>query len=327
MTDKLKQQLPVSFVWMLEKIHELGVKQFDSLYRLFLERGWIHEDVTAEDFQADFPKYFKDHLVKDTIFSDDFCNLMCAISGLIKCINEPNQVVLSLSGGLDSTSLLMYQLAEGKTVRAFAFKYGQKHQIEIGKAQELVKMLQEKGFPVTLQVIDLTDVFSDSQSSLRGVGDIPEGDYREESMKSTVVENRNIIFSSIIYGKALGWAKQTGAPVKIMMGLHAGDHSIYPDCRPESQEMAAELFRISNWDSDLVSYEAPFININKDMVLDFGVKSCKALDLDWREVYSHTISCYNPDTSGNSCGKCGTCTERLEAFQMLGLTDPVHYQD
>ncbi len=236
--------------------------------------------------------------------------------------------VLSMSGGLDSTSLALHMLSQGYEIRAYAFNYGQKHVVELEKVKRNVEYLQSMNLPIVLQVIDLRDAFSDSASSLHQGGEaIPEGDYREESMKSTVVENRNIIFSSIIYGKALGWANKTNDNVLITMGLHSGDHCIYKDCRPESQEMAKELFKISNWGSERVDYIAPFINIDKGEVLRKGIEACKSLNIDWREIYKNTISCYNPDSEGRSCGKCGTCVERIEAFEKLGLKDPIVYQE
>ena len=235
--------------------------------------------------------------------------------------------VISMSGGLDSPSLALYMLSQGYEIRAYSFNYGQKHDIELELVKKNIAYLQLKGYPITHQTIDLRDAFSDSSSSLHKGGDaIPEGDYRDETMKSTVVENRNIIFSSIIYGKALAWANKTQDDVVITLGLHAGDHTIYPDCRPESQEMARELFRISNWGSERVDYIAPFIKIDKGTVLKKGIESCEKLGLDWKFIYSNTISCYNPDEQGRSCGKCGTCTERIEAFEKLGLQDPVVYQ-
>lgn len=242
------------------------------------------------------------------------------------------KAVISLSGGLDSTCLLMHLLANGyDEVRAYSFNYGQKHDIELKKVQNNIKFLQEKGFNVTHQIIDVRDCFSDSASSLKKGGEaIPEGHYADENMRSTVVENRNIIFSSIVYGKALGWANKTQDDVKITLGLHAGDHAIYPDCRPESQEMAKELFRISNWGSERVDYIAPFVNIDKSAVLVSGIDAMRYLgfnDIEIETVLYNTHTCYNPNENGESCGQCGSCTERLEAFASIGMKDPVPYQE
>lgn len=240
-----------------------------------------------------------------------------------------NRAVISLSGGLDSTMLLMHLLSNGMEVRAYSFDYGQKHNVELKKVKKNIKFLQEKGLPVTHQVINLRDCFSDSASSLhQGGEDIPHGHYADENMKSTVVENRNIIFSAIIYGKALGWANKTEENVVITQGLHAGDHAIYPDCRPESQEMARELYRISNWGSERVDFVAPFINIDKGAVLGAGLCAMQELGftkVEMKKVLKNTHTCYDPNEKGESCGKCGSCTERLEAFAANGMKDPVKY--
>lgn len=243
------------------------------------------------------------------------------------------KAVISLSGGLDSTMLLMTLLSEGYEVRAYAFDYGQKHTIELEKLQKNIKFLQEeKHLPVTLQIINLRDCFSDSASSLYSGNDenIPQGHYEEESMKSTVVENRNVIFSSIIYGKALGWANKTQEDVVITLGIHAGDHTIYPDTTPESQEAAKHLFKISNWGSGRVDYIAPFAHVSKSQVLEMGVEAMGEMnffDTEIDYVLSNTHSCYSPDSEGRSCGKCGTCVERLEAFANCCLIDPIEYVD
>ena len=242
---------------------------------------------------------------------------------------EANKVVISLSGGLDSTCLLLKLLSDGKEVRAYSFKYGQKHQIELEKVQRNISLLQSMGLPVTHQIINLEDVFSDSASSLHKGGEaIPHGMYDQDNMKSTVVENRNIIFSSIIYGKALSWANKTKENVYITQGIHAGDHSIYPDCRPESQQMARELYKISNWGSERVDFIAPFVNIDKGEVLREGILAMRSMGFSEdqiKEVLRNTHTCYDPNDKGESCGQCGSCTERIEAFVKNGMVDPTSY--
>ena len=251
------------------------------------------------------------------------------LNGVVSTDNK--RAIISLSGGLDSTCLLMKLLADGYHVKSYSFDYGQKHDIELKKVVNNIKFLQEKGFDVAHQIINLKDCFSDSASSLHkdsGI-EIPEGQYQEESMKSTVIENRNVIFSSIIYGKALSWANKVKDKVVITLGIHAGDHTIYRDCTPESQEMARELFRISNWGSENVDYIAPFVNIDKSQVLSEGINSMKKLNFNNDEInyiLKNTHTCYNPDKEGRSCGKCGSCNERLEAFEKNNMVDPIEYQ-
>ena len=241
------------------------------------------------------------------------------------------KAIISLSGGLDSTCLLMYLLSNDYEVKAYSFDYGQKHKIELKKVKKNIKFLQRKGLPVTHQIINLKDVFSDSASTLhQGGAAIPHGHYADENMKSTVVENRNIIFSAIIYGKALSWANKTQDDVVITQGIHSGDHDIYPDCRPESQEMARELYKISNWNSDKVDFIAPFINIDKSEVLKEGLDAMKKFEFsksDIKKVLRNTHTCYDPDEKGRSCRKCGACTERLDAFESVGMEDPIPYQE
>ena len=243
---------------------------------------------------------------------------------------ESKKAVISLSGGLDSTCLLMHLLANGyDEIRAYSFDYGQKHSVELKKVKKNIKFLQRKGYNIEHQVINVRDVFSDSASSLhRGGEAIPKGHYEDETMKSTVVENRNIIFSAIVYGKALGWANKTGDSVVITLGIHAGDHCIYPDCRPESHEAAKHLFKISNWNSEAVDYIAPFEYIDKGEVLRRGVVAMKSLGFtkaNIESVLKNTHTCYNPDEKGRSCGECGSCRERLEAFEKNGMEDPLEY--
>ena len=240
---------------------------------------------------------------------------------------------ISFSGGLDSTCLLMYLLSKGYEVKCYSFKYGQKHErIELEKAQHNISFLREKKFNIKHQIIDLTDVFNESASSLHAKNnqEIPKGGYTVATQKSTVVENRNIIFAAILYGKALSWAKHTNSNVDIFLGIHAGDGSIYPDCSDESR-LAAELcFRISNWDSEKVSYQAPFVKLSKGSVLEKGIAAMYDLGMDDNEIrqaLTNTHSCYEPDRRGRSCGQCGSCTERIAAFTDNKLEDPVDYID
>lgn len=240
-----------------------------------------------------------------------------------------NKAVISMSGGLDSTMLAMTLLDEGKEVHAYAFDYGQRHNIELEKLKTNMEFLRSKKLPITLQIINLKDVFNESVSSLHGTDkDIPTGDYGEENMKSTVVENRNVIFATIIYGKALSWSKKTDDNVEITLGIHGGDHCLYKDTTPESRDAVAEACRVSNWGSEKISYDAPFVNIPKSEVLKRGLiamKNMKFTPEDVEKVLKNTHSCYSPDERGRSCGKCGTCKERLESFKVLGLEDPVEY--
>lgn len=243
------------------------------------------------------------------------------------------QAVLSLSGGMDSTCLLLHLLSEGYAVKAYSFRYGQKHAIELDRVQGTVKFLQSKNLSLSHQIIDVTDCFNESASSLTKVSgvEIPEGSYKDENMKSTVVENRNVIFASIVYGKALAWSNKSGGKeVNIFLGVHAGDHTIYPDCTPESQAALEHAFKVSNWNSDKVSYEAPFMFLDKSEVLAAGVKAMKSLGFNEEEVefvLAHTHTCYNPSETGKACGRCGSCNERILAFEANGMKDPVEYQD
>lgn len=238
------------------------------------------------------------------------------------------KVVISMSGGLDSTCLALDLLSKGYEVKAYAFYYGQKHEIELHKLQNNIEILQNKKLPITFQIIDLEDVFCDSNSSLNGVGEVPQAGYDEETMKSTVVENRNVIFSSIIYGKALSWANKINENVTITLGIHSGDHALYPDCTEESQKAAEHLFKISNWGSEKVDYKAPFVNFTKAEVLNVGIQAMVELGMSGEEmnnILKNTHSCYDPDDKGRSCGKCGTCVERLDAFKQNEIEDPVEY--
>lgn len=237
------------------------------------------------------------------------------------------KAIVSLSGGLDSTSLSLVLLSQGYEVRAYTFNYGQRNVIELKKAQKNVTLLKAERLPITFEIIDLTDVFKGSESFLISSGrDIPEGEYSFETAKSTVVPIRNVIFSSIIYSKAINWATTSDDDIVISLGIHGGDHHTYPDTRPESHEACRKAFEISDENSNKVDYIAPFKNIYKDDILKKGIDACVSLNIDWKKIYSNTISCYSPSQEGNSCGKCRACKQRLDAFEKLNLIDPIIYE-
>jgi 7-cyano-7-deazaguanine synthase len=239
------------------------------------------------------------------------------------------QAVLSLSGGMDSSSLLLHLLANGYEVTALGFDYGQKHKVELERATSLVQYLKENNQPVTHQIIKLDGLSQLLNSALvTGGQDVPEGHYEQDNMKETVVPNRNKIFSSLIQAVALSIATRgEKQPVAIAMGIHAGDHAIYPDCRQEFRDIDFDAFKAGNWDYELVSIYTPYLEVNKFDILEDGLKSCKTLGLDFDEVYKRTNTSYKPYPSGNSDYKSAASVERIEAFIKLGRPDPVQYED
>jgi len=271
------------------------------------------------------------------------------------------KAVLSLSGGMDSSSLLLHLLAKGYEVTALGFDYGQKHKIELQRAMSLVRYLQKQSHPVTYQIIGLQSLSTLLNSSLvTGGADVPEGHYEQDNMKETVVPNRNKIFSSLIQAVALSEATKPitddctiGQEVVIAMGIHAGDHAIYPDCRQEFRDADFEAFKIGNWNSELVSVYTPYLEVNKFDILKDGLESCDILGLDFNTVYVNTNTSYKPieivtehkwfrrDDEGNIFGdeqttlassfysdyKSAASVERIEAFIKLGRPDPVAYAD
>jgi 7-cyano-7-deazaguanine synthase len=271
------------------------------------------------------------------------------------------QAVLSLSGGMDSSTLLIHLLAHGYEVTALSFDYGQKHRVELERAQELVEYINLIGdaqskanspfvIPnVTHQVIKIDGLTQLLNSALvTGGADIPEGHYAEENMKATVVPNRNKIFSSLIQAVALSLATKNNEYhfVHIALGIHAGDHAIYPDCRQEFRDADMDAFKIGNWDSEYVSMYTPYLHTDKFGILEDGLKCCEQLGLDFDEVYKRTNTSYKPiwipfpestsrveETLRTKFGewysdyKSASSVERIEAFIKLGRPDPVAYAD
>ena len=238
------------------------------------------------------------------------------------------QAVLSLSGGMDSSTVLLHLLAHDYEVTAVSFNYGQKHNVELERAQQLIDYLKEKGHNVNYQEIILVGLVDLLNSNLvQGGDDVPEGHYEEENMKDTVVPNRNKMFSSIIQAVALSVANAKDCDVKIAMGIHAGDHAIYPDCRQEFRDADYEAFKQGNWDADKVTYYTPFLNGDKFDILVEGQSACHKLGIDFDEVYKRTNTSYKPTAEGLSDYKSASSVERIEAFLKLGRKDPVQYVD
>ena len=241
---------------------------------------------------------------------------------------NPKHAVVSLSGGMDSSTLLLKCLDKFETVTALSFDYGQKHKVELKRASALVDYLRRKGHDVTYQVIKLDGLVNLLDSALvEGGEEVPEGHYASENMKATVVPNRNKIFASITQAVALSIANKTEENTAIALGIHAGDHDIYPDCRQEFRDADDKAFREGNWEAERVGYYTPYLKGDKyDILLD-GEVLCETLNIDFDEVYARTNTSYKPTPEGWSDYKSASSVERIEAFIKLGRPDPVQYAD
>lgn len=235
---------------------------------------------------------------------------------------------LALSGGMDSTSLLIHLLAQDYDVTAISFLYGQKHSIEIECAKKITAYLAENGLTVRHHMIELAGLENLLFSSLIKNGkDVPEGHYSKKNMLDTVVPNRNKIFISILQSVALSIALEEKKSVIVAMGIQAGDQTVYPDCRQEFIDYDYQAYLSGNWNASQVSNYLPYINCDKFKILEDGLKSCAALHIDFDEVYRRTITSYKPDSAGISDYKSGSSVARVEAFIKLNRIDPIPYAD
>ena len=246
--------------------------------------------------------------------------------------NKKPNVVVSLSGGMDSTTLLLRALSEYDNEVAISFDYGQKHRVELERAKQLISYITSTSSNIsdklTYQVITLDGLSSLLNSNLvEGGEEVPEGHYAEKNMTKTVVPNRNKIFSSIVQAVALSLANREEDLCDIGLGIHAGDHTIYPDCREEFRYLDYQAFISGNWDAEVVNYWTPYLEGDKYTILQDGEELCEELGLDFDEVYKRTNTSYKPYPSGNSDYKSASSVERIEAFIKLGRPDPVQYED
>jgi 7-cyano-7-deazaguanine synthase len=215
------------------------------------------------------------------------------------------QVVVIYSGGMDSFTVLSIALEQKHDVYALSFDYGQRHKKELDYA---ARACAELG--VQHKIIDISPINQlIGGSSLTSDIPVAEGHYEEQSMKSTVVPNRNMILLSM----AVGYAVSLDAR-QVYYGAHSGDHAIYPDCRPEFVKRMNEVCAIANYEK--VEIVTPFLNKSKTEILAHGI--AKGLD------YNLSWTCYNGREK--ACGKCGACQERLEAFAENQVKDPLEYE-
>ena len=220
-------------------------------------------------------------------------------------MQQQKDTLMVVSGGMDSTTML-YEYAR-RIALAVTFNYGSNHNArEIECARYNCDRLG-----IELIVVDLPFIGQLFESSLlSGAEAIPEGDYDDDNMRSTVVPFRNGIMLSI----AAGLAESRGLK-RLMLANHGGDHAIYPDCRPGFIEAMSRAISEGTYEHLFIS--APYTDITKADIARHGA----ALGID----YSHTYSCYKGGEK--HCGRCGTCTERRQAFIDAGIPDPTQYDE
>lgn len=239
--------------------------------------------------------------------------------------------VLSLSGGLDSSTVLLDLIDKGFNITCYTFNYGQKHHQEIQKACDLVEFLNSKGHNIGHRVLDMSFMQDILHSALiTGNAEVPEGRYAESNMRDTVVPNRNKIFASIVQAAALSIYEKTKVKTVIALGIHAGDHAVYRDCTPEFRQKDYAAFIEGNYDAENVTYYTPFINTSKDKLLARGLEILGEIGIDYRDYYCNTLTSYKPiekDGIVYSDYKSAASIERIESFINNNAIDPIRYSD
>lgn len=204
------------------------------------------------------------------------------------------KTVVILSGGMDSTTLVYDLIKQEDNVRCLSFDYGQRHKKELEYASKTCKKLN-----IQHKIVDLTNITSlISNSALIGDMKVPDGHYEDETMKQTVVPNRNMIMLSI----AIGFAENIGFD-RVAIANHSGDHAIYPDCRTEFIEATSLAGKLGTYNK--IEVYSPYSEMTKADIVEIGLK----LGIDYE---GDTWSCYKGQD--RHCGKCGTCVERAEAI-------------
>lgn len=219
------------------------------------------------------------------------------------------RVVAVVSGGLDSTTMAYSLRADGYEISAISFDYGQRHRKELTYAERMCADLGAQWTLIDLQAAGVTKFMAGSALTDDTVG-VPDGHYADESMKATVVPNRNAIMLSIAC--ALAISHSIGA---VAFGAHTGDHPIYPDCRPEFVNAFGTMVNLAVEGYGNLEILAPLITMDKTAIVRRGA--------ELRVPFERTWSCYKGGEV--HCGTCGTCYERREAFVLAGVADPTVY--
>lgn len=209
-----------------------------------------------------------------------------------------------VSGGMDSVTMLHDLYAQGHELSVVSFNYGQRHvkELEVARANAEQLGLAHKviNMDFMAQILD--------NSALTGDIDVPEGHYAAENMKLTVVPNRNMIMAAIAIGLAVNNGQEA-----VALGVHSGDHAIYPDCRPEFISALRTASLIANYEP--IDILAPYLYADKGKIIARGLE----VGVD----YAKTWTCYKGNET--ACGVCGSCQERLEGFAQNGIEDPLPY--
>ena len=216
------------------------------------------------------------------------------------------EILILLSGGVDSSTLAYHLKHKGYDVCALTFNYGQKHAKELESAKRISNRLN-----IGRRVVDISTIQPLlNKGALTGTQSIPDKEYSVKTQKLTVVPNRNAILLSL----AMGYAVTLGID-EIGYAAHSNDFAVYPDCRRVFVDAFQKAMQLSN-DNPRIRIRAPFIAMSKAQIVRLGLKL--------KVPYELTLSCYKGKEK--ACGVCGTCRERINAFKMNDVKDPIEYK-